>query len=558
VTFIKNAWKRYVFTEDGSIDRRYYELCLFTQLRDRLRAGEISVIGSRQYKDFDQYLLPQARYAEMKAAGTLPVSVPVDFAAYIAERKERLTERIAEVSDKLEAGTLKDVRLRDGLIAITPLKRVEPPEAPPIRRLVADTLPRIKITDLVMEVDAWTSFSKEFVDIRTGEAAADKTLLYTGVLADGLNFGLTRMADACPGISVSRLYWMSQWHIREETYARALAQVIDHHHRLPFSRHFGDGSTSSSDGQYFRAGGRGEAQSNVNAHYGDDPGVKFYTHISDQGGPYHVKVISTTGSEAPHVIDGLRHHESELRIKEHYTDTGGVSEHVFALCHLLGYRFVPRIRNLKDRGLFTFRKASAYPVLERQIGGQLNERHMEAHWDEVLRLVASIETGTVTASQIMRKLASYPRQNGLAIALREIGRLERTFFTLDWIEDPHLRRRNLMMLNLGESCNSLKRAVFIHRLGELRDRTLENQLYRANGLNLVVAAIILWNTVYIERAVGELRQRGHRIPDELLPSLSPLIWEHINLTGDYVWNYDRGIGREFRPLRVRPQYRIAA
>ena len=116
-----------------------------------------------------------------------------------------------------------------------------------------------------------------------------------------------------------------------------------------------------------------------------------------------------------------------------------------------------------------------------------------------------------------------------------------------------------MMLNLGESCNSLKRAVFIHRLGELRDRTLENQLYRANGLNLVVAAIILWNTAYIERAVDELAQRRHRIPDELLPYLSPLTWEHINLTGDYIWNYDQdAIGREFRPLRLSPQYRIAA
>jgi len=205
VSFVKNAWKRYVLTEDGNIDRRYYELCLFAQLRDRLRAGEISVIGTRQYKDFDQYLLPQQYYAELKVTGALPVSVPIDFATYTAERKERLEERITEVSEKLNAGTLKDVRLKDGLIAITPIKRAEPPEAQPVRRLVADTLPRVKITDLVMEVDAWTGFANEFVDIRTGEPAADKPLLYTGVLADGLNFGLTRMADACPGISVSRL-----------------------------------------------------------------------------------------------------------------------------------------------------------------------------------------------------------------------------------------------------------------------------------------------------------------------------------------------------------------
>ena len=116
----------------------------------------------------------------------------------------------------------------------------------------------------------------------------------------------------------------------------------------------------------------------------------------------------------------------------------------------------------------------------------------------------------------MRRLAAYPRQNALAKALREIGRLERTLFTLDWISDPALRRRANAGLNKGEAHHALKRAVFFHRLGEIRDRTFENQSYRASGLNLAVAAIILWNTVYIGRAVDELRSRGETVPDELV------------------------------------------
>jgi hypothetical protein len=113
--------------------------------------------------------------------------------------------------------------------------------------------------------------------------------------------------------------------------------------------------------------------------------------------------------------------------------------------------------------------------------------------------------------------------------------LERTLFTLDWIEDPELRRDTGGELNKGESRNSLARAVFFHRLGEIRDRTFENQQHRASGLNLLVTAIILWNTRYLNRAIAGLRE-VEDVPDYLLPHLSPLGWEHIKLTGDYVWS----------------------
>src|SRR5271165_3656841 len=142
---------------------------------------------------------------------------------------------------------------------------------------------------------------------------------------------------------------------------------------------------------------------------------------------------------------------------------------------------------------------------------------------------------------------AYPRQNALAKSLKEIGRLERTLFMLDWISDPALRRRTNAGLNKGEARNALARAVFFHRLGEIRDRTFENQRYRASGLNLAVAAIILWNTVYLGRAVDELRSRGEIGPDELLAHVAPLGWEHIAFNGDYVWPHDAL--ETFRPLR---------
>jgi hypothetical protein len=103
-------------------------------------------------------------------------------------------------------------------------------------------------------------------------------------------------------------------------------------------------------------------------------------------------------------------------------------------------------------------------------------------------------------------------------------------------------------LNKSEARNSLARAVFIHRLGEIRDRTYENQQHRASGLNLLVTAIILWNTRYLERAVAALRET-EEVPDRLLVHLSPLGWGHVNLTGDYVWGAPHRVSKNIDGLR---------
>ena len=512
------------------------------------------VVGSRRYRSFEERLISRETLEELEQSGTLPVAVEADFEQFIAARRAVLDERLAEVDLKARDGLLPEVTLERGVLKITPIEKSTPPEAEALVARLYAMLPRVRITDLLSEVARWTQFTDCFTHLRTGEMAADERVLMTGLLADGLNLGLTRMAEACTIASLGQLGWMADWHIRDETYALALQRLVNQQLREPLAAIFGNGVASSSDGQFFRAGGFGRDAGRLNAHYGDEPGSKFYTHISDRYAPFHTKVIAATASEALHVLDGLLYHQSDVVAHRHHTDGGGDSEHVFALCSLLGFLFAPRIPDLKSRRLYSFSKASAYPSLEPLIAGRINVPLIRAHWAEILRVAASIRTGTVTASLIMRQLASYPRQNGVAAALRELGRLERTLFTLDWIEDPELRRGTSRELNKGESRNSLARAVFIHRLGEIRDRTYENQQHRASGLNLLVTAIILWNTRYLDRAITTLRA-VEPIPDELLTHLSPLGWEHVNLTGDYVWaeadevteNHDG-----FRPLRAVP------
>jgi TnpA family transposase len=549
IDFIKKRWKSLVLTEEG-VDRRFYELYALSELKNALRSGDIWVRGSRQYKDFEEYLIPQNTFSTLKETKALTLAIAPDCSQYLHDRLKFLEERLKTVDQMAKADELPDAIITDSGLKITPLTNSVPDEADALMKKAYSLLPHVKITELLMEVDEWTGFSRHFTHIKSGEEVKEKPLLLTTILADGINLGLTKMAESCPGMTYAKLSWLQAWHIRDETYSAALSELVHMQLRQPFAENWGDGTTSSSDGQRFRSSGHAERSGNINPKYGSEPGIQIYTHLSDQYSPYHSKVINVGVRDSTYVLDGLLYHESDLRIEEHYTDTAGFTDHVFGMMHLLGFRFAPRIRDLADKRLFVPGKQVDYPTLSVLIGGTINQKQIRDHWDDILRLASSIQQGTVTASLILRKIGSYPRQNGLAVALRELGRIERTLFALDWFQSVELRRRVNAGLNKGEARNALARAVFFNRLGEMRDRSFENQRYRASGLNLITAAIILWNTVYLERAINSLKERRVIIDENLLQHISPLGWEHINLTGNYVWRYSRKIEKnKFRPLR---------
>ena len=206
---------------------------------------------------------------------------------------------------------------------------------------------------------------------------------------------------------------------------------------------------------------------------GIDPGFVFYTQVSGHYTPFYTQVIAATVSEAPYVLDGMLHHvhQTDLRIREHYTDTAGATDHVFGLCCLLGFQFAPRIKDLKDRKLYTIETPGTYLLLEPLIGGIIDPAAIISQWPELMRVKASIEAGAVLPSVILGKLAAAGPGNALSRALRMLGQIERTLFTLQWLSDPDLRQRSHAGLNKGEASNSLRRAVFFHRQGEIRGRT---------------------------------------------------------------------------------------
>ncbi len=542
---------RKLIAADGKRDRRLWEIATLAVLRERLRSGDVWVEGGRTFCPLETQLMPNPDFAARKAAGDLRLGVPHDADAWIAEKQRELDFKLKKLSYQARTGKLVGVRLVNGALSISK-ERTKVPKAKveAAKWLILDRMPQIDITDLLAEANIWTGFAHCFTHLRTGDDVRHTPALLAAILGDGTNLGAKRMADASAGLSERQITWARLFHIRPETYKLALAAIINTHLAHPFAKLWGSGSTSSSDGQFFRAAGRGAKRSEVNAHYSGDPGSKFYTWISDQYGHFHILPMGATEDEAVYVLDGLYGHESRIDIDEHYVDTGGASDHVFSLFTLGGKRVAPRLRDLKDWRLHSFEGADAYPTIKHHIGDHIDAAAIREGWDEALRAGVSIVDRLVVPSTLLKKLAALPKTNTLSRALREIGRIERTLFMTEWYSSPQLRDRCRAGLNKGEAGNKLTRAVFFHERGEIRDGSFESQAFRASGLNLVVSAIILWNTVYLSRVVESLRAEGHDLPDHIIRHVSPQIWEHINLTGIYDWRGEAQQKGTFRPLRA--------
>jgi TnpA family transposase len=537
----RKEWRRLLVGEDGKINRRLYETATMAHVRNKLRSGDGWVERSSAYRQFDSYLLSAEASAPVASALNLPRSADT----WLGERMAALDARMKRFADDLDHERIEGVRLIEGRLQIAPVRTEPDPAAQSLAHRLDSLMPRIRITELLHDVASETGFLDAFTNLRTGRQSKHPNALLAAVLADATNLGLARMAAASQGLTRDQLVWTKDAYVREDCYRCALATLVDAHHRLPIASTWGAGTTSSSDGQFFR-GGKRLAIGDINARYGMDPGFSFYTHVSDQHAPFNVTVISATAHEAPYVLDGLVHHGSSLKIAEHYTDTGGATDHVFALCAMLGFRFCPRLRDFPDRRLAPIAAPGGYPSIASLLGKRIKVETIRAHWDDALRLVATVQSGHAAPSTMLRKLAAYERQNQIDVALQEIGKIERTFFMLDWLESPDLRRRCQSGLNKSEQRHVLTQAICTFRQGRIIDRTHETLQYRASGLNLVIAAIVYWNSTYIADAVQHLRSIGEDPDPALLAHTSPVGWEHIAFSGDFLW--DRAAERVSRKM----------
>lgn len=527
LSFAKPKWHSRL---RNSCDRKKWETAVLFSLRDGFRSGDIWLDTGRRFGQLSTNFIS---IESIRKTNTL--AVPFEAKEWIDSRKEILKATLSLAGDAVEKGLLPNSTIQGGELHFTKLERQSPESTDKLILSLYRQLPKIRITDLLLEVDHLIGFTEAFTDIRTGVPCRDQIGLLTVLLSDGVNLGLTKMAAASNGHSYWELLRIAKWHIQEDAYDRALAMIVEAQSELPMARYWGEGLTASSDAQFLPVGGAGEAMNLVNMKYGREPGIKAYTHVSDQYAPFATQAIPATAHEAPYILDGLLSNDAGRRINEQYTDTGGFTDHVFAMCSLLGYAFTPRIRDLPSKRLYAFELSSINKTIKPLVAGKLNEKLIIKNWPDILRAASSCSANIIKPSHLLKKLSSYSRQNELALALREIGRVERSLFMLKWMMDEQLQHRTQLGLNKGEAHHALKRALSFNRHGEIRDRSSEGQHYRIAGMNLLAAIVIYWNTKKLGELVESMKTEGKIIPPELLAHTSPLGWEHIILTGEYRW-----------------------
>ncbi len=230
------------------------------------------------------------------------------------------------------------------------------------------------------------------------------------------------------------------------------------------------------------------------------------------------------------------------------SDTAGYSDLVFGLFWLLGYQFSPRLADFGESRFWRMDPKADYGALSGLARQRINIPRIARNWDDLLRVAGSLKMGTVSASELVRGLQGGGRPSTLGRAIGEVGRAAKTLYLLNYLDDEAYRRRILTQLNRGESRHGVARAIFHGQRGELRQRYREGQEDQLGALGLVVNAVVLWNTRYLDAA--QVHASSTTVKPEDAERLSPLLLDHINVLGRYEFNLKKSIRQgKLRPLR---------
>lgn len=567
-SLVPPVWRRAVYANPelppGTVDRDAYVLCVLEQLYKALRVRDVFATCSHRWGDPRARLLEGVAWeaAQPKILGSLGLDAPVK--GHLRGLVDVLDATWRQTADRLEeAGPDSSIRIVPGIEGRMRLsvERLDAAEIPAslveLRAVTAAMIPQIDLPDLLLEVHAWTGCLDAYVHVSgAGTRVRDLAMSVAALLiAEGCNVGLVPVTDpAREALTRGRLSHVDQNYVRAETHAAANAALIEAQGKVPIAQLWGGGLLASVDGLRFVVPVRTISSGPSPKYFGYKRGITWLNAVNDQVAGIGAQIVTGTPRDSLHILDVLLNLDGGPKPEIIATDEASYSDMVFGLFKMLGYRFSPRIADIGDtkywRAHWPDAPATDYGPLNAIARHKVNLSKIETHWPDLLRVIGSLITHQVRAYDVLKMLGRDGSPTPLGQAFTEYGRIAKTLHLLamiDPVDDTHHRGVNAQT-TVQESRHRLARKIFHGRRGQIYQKYREGQEDQLGALGLVVNAITLWNTRYLDSAVTELRARGWQIRDEDIARLSPLGHAHLNELGRYTFS-TTNTPKTLRPFR---------
>ena len=532
-----------------------YTLCFLDKLQDSLRRRDVYVENSDRWGDPRAKLLQGQEWQANRIQVCRSLGHPLNPQEAIEALVRQLDATYKQVAGKFDDNPVElDLSGKRPTLTITHFDKLDDPASlTMLSQQIEALLPSVDLTELLLEIHAHTGFADEFTHVSEANARADDlTVSVCAVLlAEACNIGLEPLIKhQVPALTRHRLNWVKQNYLRAETLVKANAKLVDYQSTLYLARKWGGGEVASADGMRFVTPVRTINAGPNRKYFGSNRGITWYNFVSDQFSGFHGIVIPGTLRDSIFVLEGLLEQQTGLNPVEIMTDTAGVSDMVFGLFWLLGYQFSPRLADAGESVFWRVDKKADYGVLDDLARSCVNTHKIEQHWDDMMRIAGSLKLGAVQASELIRSLLKSDRPSSLAQAIIEAGRINKTLYLLNYVDDEDYRRRILTQLNRGEGRHAVARAICHGQRGEIRKRYREGQEDQLGTLGLVTNALVLWNTIYMQAALDHLREQGEDVKEEDEARLSPLSHKHVNMLGHYSFTLaEQVLNGQLRPLK---------
>ena len=527
--------------KDGVISKRDWECALLTAIRDEIRTGNVAAQSSKRFGRFDNFFIADEQWRAQRDAffqrAGLPAK-PMDVSAYLTARLNNAYDTFLASLPNNAYATVDEKGWVLSTDSADKLNKDEEQQLETLENWLADNFRQIKLPELLIEVDNELHFTQFFLPSvyqADREPEAICHILAT-IMAYGCNIGPFTMARLTENVTYHQIKRIADWQLSEGAQRQALAQLVNAISSLDVTRHWGEGKTSSSDGQRFRYKQK-VLQQTWSPRF-QDYALEFYSFVADNYAPFYSIPIECTDRDAAYVLDGLLYNESDLAVEEHFTDTHGYTEINFAAFAMLGRRFSPRIRSIQKQRIYRIDLEKDYGALMSLVKPRdrvIDLDWITDYWDRMGRFYASLESGHTTASTGLKRLAGYTSKNHFYRANRELGRVFKTEHILRVMSDPLARKQIRRGLLKSEEMHALARQVAYGKQGKISARDLQAQLNTSNCLTLIMACIIYWQAKEIGRVIQECDPHSVNIVS-MLEHISPIGWENVILYGEYVLN----------------------